>query len=253
MADEDVTNESNSIKRAEQQAIFFERQQLHRIVNQVDALLRQGESDLESGLGQINATNVQSVPGAQYAGVTLVESDGEISTIAATHPYPNWMDLIQREVGEGPCLSTEWRHHTIHIPDLTTDERWPLYRDAALHRTPVRAVLSFQLFHEAKRLAALTFYAEEARAFDEESVEVGLLFAAHTTVAWNALDRARQFRSAIANRDIIGQAKGMLMERFKMDATAAFELLRSMSQQTNTKLVEIADKVTKLDHPSRRR
>jgi hypothetical protein len=251
MSDDDVTSESNP-SNIPLPAISTERQQIYLIANQVDALLRQGESDFEAALGQINATNVQSVPGAQYAGVTLVESDGEISTIAATHPYPSWLDLIQREVGEGPCLSTEWRQHTIHIPDLTTDHRWPLYRDAALHRTPVRTVLSFRLFSDAKRLAALNFYADQAGAFDDESVEVGLVFAAHTTVAWNALDRARQFRSAIANRDIIGQAKGILMERFKMDANAAFELLRSMSQQTNTKLVEIAEKITKLDPSSRR-
>jgi hypothetical protein len=249
---DDVTSESNPSKTV-LPAISLERQQIYLVANQVDALLRQGASDFETALDQINQTNVQSVPGAQYAGVTLVDSNGEISTIAATHPYPSWLDLIQREVGEGPCLSADWQQETIHISDLTTDERWPLYRDAALHRTPVRSVLSFRLVNETKRCAALTFYAEKARAFDQHSVEVGLVFAAHTTVAWNALDRARQFQNAVANRDIIGQAKGMLMERFKMDANSAFELLRSMSQQTNTKLVEIAERVTKLAQPPRRK
>jgi hypothetical protein len=250
MAD-DVTSEPNPSKPP-LPAISLERQRIYNVVTQIDHLLRQGNSDFEMALGPINEANVQSVPGAQYAGVTLIESDGEISTIAATHPYPGWLDLIQREVGEGPCLSANWHQHTIHIPDLSTDDRWPLYRDAALHRTPVRTVLSFRLFSETKRLAALTFYADQPGAFDEQSIEVGLVYAAHTTVAWNALDRAQQFRSAIANRDIIGQAKGMLMERFKMDAASAFELLRSMSQQTNTKLVEIAEKITKLDHPTYR-
>jgi hypothetical protein len=231
-------------------ALSVERQHMYDMLNQLDLLQRRETSDLESALTLVNRTNVDSVPGAQYAGITMIEADGSISTVAATHPYVTWLDLVQRDSGEGPCLSAAWYQHTIHIPDLATEDRWPRYREAALSRTPVRSVLAFRLFEESKRMSALNFYSQSAGAFDDESIELGLVYAAHTTVVWNALNREQQFRSAIANRDIIGQAKGILMERFKIDALAAFELLRRLSQQSNVRLVEIAERLVQLDYPS---
>lgn len=230
-------------------ALSGERQRIYDMLCKVEQLQRLETADFETALIVINQCSVDSVPGAQYAGVTLVEADGALSTVAATHPYPTWLDLIQREVGEGPCLSAAWHQHTIHIDNMATDMRWPLYCDAALARTPVRSMLSFKLFGDGKRTAALNFYSESVGAFDDASIELGLIFAAQTTLAWNALSRERQFRSAIANRDIIGQAKGILMERFKIDAVAAFELLRKLSQQSNIKLFDIADRLARQDRP----
>ena len=131
----------------------------------------------------------------------------------------------------------------VAIEDLSTETRWPRYRDAALPLTPIRSILSFRLFSDGKGLAALNLYAEGAHKFDEESVELGLIFAAHTSVAWNTMRRTEQFRSALASRDVIGQAKGILMERFAIDAFAAFDLLRRLSQESNVKLIDIAEKV----------
>lgn len=235
-----------------QPVLSGERQQIYRMLCKVEHLQRLETADFETALTVINQTSVESVPGAQYAGVTFIDGDGAVQTVAATHPYSTWLDLVQREVGEGPCLSAAWQQHTIHIDDMTTDARWPLYCDAALARTPVRSVLSFKLFGDGKRMAALNFYSQAPGAFDTESIELGLIFATQTTLAWNALTREQQFRSAIANRDIIGQAKGILMERFKIDAIAAFELLRKFSQQSNTKLFDIADRLARPDRPESR-
>jgi len=115
----------------------------------------------------------------------------------------------------------------------------------------VRSIVSFQLFGEGKSIAALNLYAEPARAFDDESVELGLVFAAHTTVAWNMMRRQEQFSSALASRDLIGQAKGILMERFGINALAAFELLRRLSQESNTRLADIARRLVDSAHPGR--
>lgn len=98
-------------------------------------------------------------------------------------------------------------------------------------------------------MAALNLQAEAAGVFTEESIEVGLVFAAHTTMAWNSMRRERQFQSALASRDIIGQAEGILMERFDISAVAAFELLQKLSQDSNVKIAEIAAKLIALDHP----
>jgi len=226
-----------------------ERQHLYTVISQVNELQKRGETDPESALLEIIKTNVVSIPGAQYAGVTTVEKGGDVTTVAATHDFARQLDDVQREVREGPCLSAAWNQHTIVIDDLATDERWPRYRDIALDRTPVRSVLSFRLFDDGKLLGALNFHAEKAGAFTEESIEVGLVFAAHTSMAWNSMRREQQFRSALASRDIIGQAKGILMERFDINAVAAFELLQNLSQQSNTRLVELAERLIAIDYP----
>ena len=97
-------------------------------------------------------------------------------------------------------------------------------------------------------MGALNFYSDRVDAFDEESLEVGLILATHTAVAWNLLLRDDQFRSALTSRDVIGQSKGMLMERYSIDAVAAFGLLRRLSQETNTPLISVAEQVIQTSH-----
>ncbi|RDH80550.1 ANTAR domain-containing protein [Mycolicibacterium moriokaense] len=223
---------------------------MYQVLELVDGLQRRGQADFDAALHEINQNTVASVPGAQYAGITIVDGDGTVTTLAATHPYPGRLDDIQRDVREGPCLSAAWSQHLIRIEDMAAEVRWPRYRDAAMRDTPVRSVASFQLFGDGNKIAALNLYAERARAFDEESIETGLIFAAHTTVAWNTMQRQEQFRSALASRDLIGQAKGILMERFNINAVAAFELLRTLSQESNVKLVDIATDLVRVEHPT---
>jgi hypothetical protein len=220
---------------------------VYDLLLQLDRLQRRKTIDLESSLELINRLSVDSTPGADYAGITLVEAGTEIQTFGPTHPYLTWLDTVQQHFAEGPCLSDAWREDFIHIEDLTSDDRWPHYREAALARTPVRSVLSYRLFLHQKRMATLNFCSKRPHAFDAESIEIGQVFAAYTTVAWNALIREEQFRGALINRDIIGQAKGMLMERFNIDGPAAFELLRRLSQQSNDKLSDIARKLTTIE------
>jgi AmiR/NasT family two-component response regulator len=96
----------------------------------------------------------------------------------------------------------------------------------------------------------LNFYAEHSNAFDDEAAELGLILATHTAVGWNMVRRDEQFRSALASRDIIGQAKGMVMERFKIDAVQAFELLKRLSQNSNTPLAAVARQLVESAHCS---
>ncbi|MBV9513393.1 MAG: GAF and ANTAR domain-containing protein [Mycobacteriaceae bacterium] len=221
---------------------------MYAMLNQIQDLHRRGAPNFTSALHDINATNVRSIPGAEYAGITILDNVGQIRTLAATHRYATELDDVQRETREGPCLSAAWTHHTICIDDLGSEARWPRYRDAALQRTPVRSILSFRLTAENETLAALNLYAQAPGAFDEESVELGLIFATHTALAWNLMNRERQFRSALSSRDVIGQAKGILMERFSIDAVAAFELLRQLSQESNTKLADVAANLIASEH-----
>jgi hypothetical protein len=92
----------------------------------------------------------------------------------------------------------------------------------------------------SRRLFALNIYAEEPNAFGQVSRDMGLIFAAHSSVAWNAARRDEQFKRALASRDTIGQAKGMIMERYGVDAVQAFEVLRKLSQDSNVPLLQVA-------------
>lgn len=212
--------------------------------------LYRGAPDIDTGLGDLVDRAAQQVPGAQYAGITVAHPKEGIRTAAATHRYPVLLDEIQQRCQDGPCVSAAWEHQTMVIDDLAVDHRWPKYRRDALAQTPIRSVVSFELFVDHGAMSALNFYAESAGSFDAESREVGMIFATHVALGWMMLRREEQFRSALASRDVIGQAKGMIMERFNVDAVRAFELLQRLSQETNTKLVDLAQRLIETDRPT---
>lgn len=199
--------------------------------------------DFQTGISEIVDSAVHHVPGAGYAGITVAHKTKGIDTAAATHRYPILLDEVQQRHQDGPCLSAAWEHHSVRIDDLDTEQRWPKFSRDAITQTPIRSILSFELSVNTDSLIALNFYAEKVRAFDEESVDLGLMFAAHAALAWTMLRRDEQFRSGLASRDIIGQAKGVIMERFDIDAVQAFDLLRRLSQSSNTKLAVVAQQI----------
>jgi hypothetical protein len=153
------------------------------------------------------------------------------------------LDRLQAQHQEGPCLSAAWADHVVHVPDLTTERRWPTYAAEALEQTDIRSILAFQLFADQQTMGALNFYADRPDAFGAADVETGLALATHTVLAWSLIRRDDQFRSALASRDLIGQAKGIIMERFSIGAVQAFELLRRLSQQSNSPLIEVAQRI----------
>jgi hypothetical protein len=203
-----------------------------------------GDRDGGDTLEEITESAARAVPGADYAGITLASGDG-IRTLASTDPYVKALDDVQADVREGPCLTAAWENDTVRVHDLTTEQRWPAYRDAALDQTPIRSILSFRIFADKDASAALNFFADSPAAFTEQSAELGLIFATHAAIAWGMQRRDRQFRSALASRDVIGQAKGIIMERFDLDAVQAFGLLKRLSQDGNTPLHQVAERLVK--------
>lgn len=189
---------------------------------------------------------VYAVDAAQYAGITLVTPSSEVQTPATTHHYPALLDEIQDRHKEGPCFVAAWHQHTIRIDDLSRDNRWPSYQREALAATPVRSVVSFRLFASEHTMGALNLYADEPGAFDEAAEEIGYVLATHAALAWDTVRREDNFLSALASRDIIGQAKGILMARFNIDAVQAFELLKRLSQDRNIKLIDVARQISRM-------
>ncbi len=205
-------------------------------------------SDVATVLDRLTAAAADDVPGARYAGITTTDDHGRVDTPATAGIYPSLLDAIQKRHQQGPCLQAAVGSHPVLVDDLGTDSRWPDYQRDALRTTPIRSVLSVELCKYRHSGGALNLYAEEPRAFDAESQAVGFIWAAHAGQAWHALRREAEFRSALASRDIIGQAKGMVMERYRIDATAAFGLLRKLSQQSNIPVAEIARRLVEAEH-----
>ena len=206
-------------------------------------LERSQPADTESALRELTVMAAGAVPGTIAAGITLVDRDGKVRSVASSDPVAETVDDIQDRTKEGPCLTSAWEQHTVRVNDVAAEVRWPLFCRETLQSTPVRSAQSFQLFRHRESMGALNFYGGLPGTFDDESLELGLTLAAHIAIAWNLLLRDDQFRSALASRDVIGQAKGILMERFGIDAVAAFDLLKKLSQESNTPLAALADKV----------
>jgi GAF domain-containing protein len=211
-----------------------------RIAQIVQDLYGRPDTDSDTVIAELAEHAAVEIPGAQYAGVTVTRNAKHIDTPAASHKWPVLLDEIQQRHGEGPCLTAAWEEKTIHVADLTTDERFPLYARDALTETPIRSVMAFQMWIAGETMGALNVYAETPHAFGPGTREIGMVFAAHSSVAWNASRRDEQFKRALASRDVIGQAKGMLMERYGVNAIQAFDLLRKLSQDSNTPLIQIA-------------
>jgi GAF domain-containing protein len=220
-----------------------------RIAELVHELHSRPDADSDTVIAELAEHAAIEIPGAQYAGVTVTRNAKHIDTPAATHKWPILLDEIQQRHREGPCLTAAWEERIIHVANLETDDRFPLYRRDALEQTPIRAIMAFQLFIADETMGALNVYAEQAYAFDQSSKDIGRIFAAHSSVAWNAARRDEQFKRALSSRDTIGQAKGMIMERYGVDAVQAFEVLRKLSQDSNMPLVQVATELVGKGQP----
>lgn len=211
-----------------------------RIAELVQSLHGRSDADSDTVVAELAEHAAVQIPGAQYAGITVTRNGKHIDTPAATHIYPMLLDKIQQRHQEGPCLTAAWEEKTVHVANLESDDRFPLYRQDALAETPIKSIMAFQLFIAGETMGALNVYSEEPNVFDSESRNIGLVFAAHSSVAWNSARRDEQFKRALSSRDVIGQAKGMIMERYDVDAVQAFELLRKLSQDSNVPLIRVA-------------
>lgn len=203
----------------------------------------QQEDTLQDTLQGIVAAAVDTVPGAQYAGISEVKARREINTPAWTEELVRAADAAQYETGQGPCLDAVYAQQTVRVSDMASDDRWPEFAKRAVE-LGVGSMLSFQLYVVGDNLGALNLYNRVPDAFDDESEHVGLLFASHAAVAMAGAQRNDQLNRALGTRDLIGQAKGILMERHKLTADQAFMLLVRASQATHTKLRDIAERLT---------
>jgi transcriptional regulator with GAF, ATPase, and Fis domain len=218
---------------------------LEEIARQMSDLARslQAENDEEAILAHMVKAAIDLVPGAEEASISVVTGRKSVQSHAPSGELPRQVDALQADTGQGPCMDAVFKHRTVSVPDMASEDRWPQFAAGAA-ALGAASMLAFQLFVEGDNLGALNLYGRSAHAFDAESEEIGLLVAAHAAVAFAESRKMGQMNDALASRDLIGQAKGILMERYKITAAQAFILLGQSSSSTNTKLIRVAEHLT---------
>lgn len=198
----------------------------------------QAEPDLDTTLRAIVKAAVDYVPGAEHAGISLVDR-GRISTVAPTSGTVEIIDRLQYDLREGPSIDAIAEHQTYRVGNVGQETRWPSFGPAAAGHG-IHSLLSYRLFVTDRTLGALNLYSSRVNAFDRQIEKDGRLFATHAAIALVGAQRETQLGVAIENRDIISTAKGILMERHDLDAASAFRMLVEASQSANVKLHQSA-------------
>ena len=196
------------------------------------------DAELQPTLQAIASTAVSMLSPARYAGLTIF-SRGELIPRASSGEPPLLLDRLQQKLGDGPCISAARHQSIFRIEDTHQDDRWPEF-SAEAARLNVRSMLCVPLWADERGLGALSLYGDQAAAFTDLHERVTTLLATFAALALAEAQRADQMHDALGNRDVIGQAKGILMERHGVTADAAFSVLSRVSQAENLKLAEIA-------------
>jgi hypothetical protein len=202
------------------------------------ASLRPG--DLDATLANITAAAVEVLPDVQASSITIKHADGRLETVAPTHDYLLDLDAAQYDLQEGPCY--EAAVDTVHVtsPDLGSDARFPRYAPVAL-RAGIRAQAGIRLFDASASNGALNLYSDTVGAFADLGV-LSQLFLHHSAVALDYARQIDQLQEAVTSRQLIGQAVGMVMERYGVDEARAFGFLTRLSSHENLKLRVVAQR-----------
>ena len=167
------------------------------------------------------------IPICDHAGISIVHRNGTIDTPAATDELPRRGDALQYELGEGPCLDAIWHYDTIISANLAEEDRWTKWAPRVAAELGVCSMLCLRLFTSAELVGGLNLYSTEmpiavAETQQQDGLRIGAL-----------------------NRTIIGQAQGILMERYNIDAEEAFNVMRRVSQDNSIKLIRVADELVR--------
>jgi GAF domain-containing protein len=197
---------------------------------------------VDDTLQRIVEMAVEVVPGCEHAGVTITQGR-RLTTPAASDAVALRLDALQVETGEGPGIDAIVLDEVFRTDDLATERRWPHFSADAARETGIASVLALRLFARTKTLGSLNLFSTRPAAFTDEDLAIALLFAALASVALVAAGTEEGLEVAIRNRDVIGRAKGILMERHKITDEEAFRRLAEVSQRMNIRVVHVAERV----------
>ncbi|OBG84919.1 histidine kinase [Mycobacterium sp. NS-7484] len=197
---------------------------------------------VEQILADVTEAATELIRGVDTAGILLIGGGGKFESIAGTSDLPSKLDELQMMFQEGPCVQAALDDLVVCTDDFREETRWPSYSKAAVE-IGVLSGMSYKLYTAEKTAGALNLFGFQPRVWDTEAETVGTVLAAHAAAALLASRHTEQLTSALSTRDRIGQAKGIIMERYHVDDVQAFEMLRRLSQDSNTKLIDVAQQV----------
>ena len=176
-------------------------------------------------------------------------SDLGLTVHASPSGLMTLLDAAQAQAGHGPCTEALAGLDALYVPDLLDDDRWPRFSPDAV-RLGVRSALAYRLSVQGQTVGALQLYAQLPGAFNAHDRAQGLLFATYAGLALAQASaqaaeeiKIENLQIALSSRDVIGQAQGILMERERITADQAFQLLRRSSQHLNRKLRIVAQDI----------
>jgi GAF domain-containing protein len=205
-----------------------------RAINRPDSL---GET-----LDVIVRAAQQTVPGFDHVGISTAHRNGRIETEAGTDQLVWELDDLQYSISEGPCVDAIRVEPIVRVENARHEQRWPNYMPRAVH-AGLRAQLALRLYLEQDALGGINFYSTESDTISEDAVQIAELFATHASIALGRARHEHQLSEAISTRKVIGQAIGIVMERYQISEDRAFHFLVRASSTTNVKLRDVAAEV----------
>lgn len=181
--------------------------------------------------------------GTAFGGITLIQAGGRrFETVGATHPQVERADHLQYELREGPCVDAAVDQRSAHSNSLANDPRWPTWGPAAAE-LGFHSIISAEVHGRGQRIGALNLYGGAAATFNADDVDAARMFAGHGAIALANARSEETLLQALETRTLIGQAQGILMERFDLEPDHAFGVLRRYSQESNRRINEIVAEI----------
>jgi GAF domain-containing protein len=206
------------------------------------------DEGLDATLERVITLAARTIPGCELASMTMLRN-GRFATPVATGPIAVEVDRAQYRADAGPCVQAVRDRKVFRVNAVTDDPRWPEFNEAAAS-AGLSSSLSLPMAVEDKAVGALNLYAKVPGAFSEADEGTAVLFAEQAGVAclnaeryWSIYNINQQLEEALKTRDVIGQAKGILMASLKITDDQSFDLLRAASQRRNVKLRVLAEEV----------
>jgi GAF domain-containing protein len=179
---------------------------------------------------------------ADFAGVVFVHGHSRVDTAAATDPLVHRLDEIQAECGEGPDIDLLADRYSVIVSDTRTETRWPAW-SRRVADLGIRSMLSVRLYTSSTTVGTLNLFDQAPDRFDVSDQEVAHVLARHAAVALANARNTENLWQAIDARKRVGQAQGILMERYDLNEEQAFAVLMRYSQNNNIKLREVAERL----------
>jgi len=207
-----------------------------------------GHRPVRETLVEIAGFAVQAIPGADGAGLTMLEG-GRAQTVVASAEFVHQVDDVQYELGEGPCILAVESGRTQSSGSLGGEARWPHF-GPRVGRMGVHSALSLPLLLPDRVVGAMNVYAHAKNAFTPDACRIGELFAVPAAVTVHnaqVLSRSQRLTErlaeALTSRAVVEQARGILMSRSGESPEHTLERLRTLSQEQQVKLVVVAQQI----------